>query len=57
MELKCLSEHFLISPTWVGTLELNFRYMPNKGRIVRAHHTNHETGLGLILLLGFSSSG
>lgn len=53
MELKCLSEHFLISTTWIGTLELNFRSISNKVRIVRAHHTHRETGFGAFPFAGF----
>lgn len=53
MELNCLSEHFLINPTWIGTLELNFRYISNQGRIVRAHHSNRGMGFGTYPFVGF----
>lgn len=51
--IKVLVRAFLISPTWIDTLELDFRCISNKGRIVRAHHTNHETGFGTYPFVGF----
>lgn len=43
---------FLISLTWIGTLELNFKYISNKSKIVRTHHTVHETGFGTYPFVG-----